>query len=210
MLREPPCRHLSIREGQPYGGEFIVPKRGDSLGRDPVLERLTSPDGPGHNVVLERQLDLRPAGLCVDRVVEQGVLHLGVDALDALVQLPDPAEFNQRARDTRVARIAGGPHVVERHDVRERPRAEDLQAIVEHRDPDVVAPERVVAMGHRLFPLSSNTFPRSERLLLDPWSIRIFDSKIAGFQLQNRRKRHPESVDASGGPFSLVHFSEKY
>ena len=116
---------------------------------------------------------------------------------DSLVQLPDPAEFNQRARDTRVARIAGGPHVVERHDVRERPRADDLQAIVEHRDPDVVAPERVVAMGHRLFPLSSNTFPRSERLLLDPWSIRIFDSKIAGFQLQNRRKRHPESVDAS-------------
>ena len=184
MLRKPPCRHLSIREGQPYGGEFTVPKRGDSLGRDPVLERLTSPDGPGHDVVLERQLDLRPAGLRVDRIVEQGVLHLGVDALGALVQLPDPAEFNQRARDTRVARIAGGPHVVERHDVRERPRAEDLQTIVEHRDPDVVAPERVAAMGHRLFPLSSNTFPRSERLLLDPWSIRILTAKSQDFSFK--------------------------
>lgn len=91
----PPCRHLSIREGQPYGGELIVPKRGDSLSREPVLECLTSPDGPGHEVVLERQLNLRPARLRVDRVVEQGALHLGVDALDALVQLPNPAEFGQ-------------------------------------------------------------------------------------------------------------------
>ena len=46
-----------------------------------------------------------------------------------------------------------------------------------------------------------NTFPRSERPILDPEASTLFDAKTAGKTWRNRRKRRLKSVDASGARF---------
>lgn len=57
---------------------------------------------------------LRTVRLTEDRVIEQEPLHLGVDALHALTELPDSAELQEGVRNPEALRAARLAHVVER------------------------------------------------------------------------------------------------
>ena len=146
-LREPLRRHAAPRVGCLNRNDLVLAETVQDLPGDPVLEGVPLSEGPRDDVVLQRELNLRPVRFAENRVVEQEPLHLGVDAPHALVELPDPAELHEDTRDPGVPRVARLAHVVERDRVGEPARAQDLEPVVVHGDPDVVPRVGVVAVS---------------------------------------------------------------
>lgn len=64
--------------------------------------------------------------------------------------------------------------------------------------------------SNALYISRSNTFPRSERLYLDPRSIDIFRRQNRRIRLTKPQEIARQKCRCFGGPFPLVHFSGKY
>ena len=101
-------------------------------------QTLHFPHGPRRNVIFQDKLHGVLVRFAENGRLQEVRLHIRVNTLDALVQLPHPSKVGQNSGNQRIPGKSRVLNIFHRHDAGQFPGAQKLNAIIKHGHADIV------------------------------------------------------------------------
>ena len=143
--------YLFLQTRKPNGRNFITRQGFKHLFANTLLHGIFRTKHSRCDAVLQNELYLRPTRFRIYRFFQEHFLHLVINSLHTFIELTSPTKFDQSSRNTRIARITSGAHIIQSHDIRQTSRTDDFKTIVIHRYTDIISGKCIITMNYGIY-----------------------------------------------------------